>query len=125
MLDDATTQVTLEMHSDDAHRLLTALSTEPACVFGSSAGALIGLDLIIGHPEQVRLLIAHEPPVEGLVPDFDQFQADVAGIYQRAGTVAALGKFTSQLGVSYADMEPDVVLPPRNMESITADADAL
>ena len=37
-------------HSEDAHHLLIALSHEPAFVFGSSIGALIGLDLVARHP---------------------------------------------------------------------------
>ena len=49
----------IETHSDDAHRLLAILSTEPAYVFGSSGGAKIGLDLAIRHPEQLHTLVAH------------------------------------------------------------------
>jgi pimeloyl-ACP methyl ester carboxylesterase len=51
----------VEIHSDDAYRLLTKLTDEPAYVFGSSSGAVIGLDLCIRHPRQVRVLIPHEP----------------------------------------------------------------
>jgi pimeloyl-ACP methyl ester carboxylesterase len=55
--------VSIETQSDDAHRLLAALTTEPAYVFGSSLGALIGLDLLLRHQEQTHLLVAHEPPL--------------------------------------------------------------
>lgn len=48
-------------HSNDAHLLLAKLTDEPAYVFGSSSGAVIGLDLFIRHPEQIRVLIPHEP----------------------------------------------------------------
>ena len=48
-LDNPVEDIPLKMHSDDAHRLLAELSTEPAYVFGSSAGALIGLDLVTRH----------------------------------------------------------------------------
>ncbi|MEB2493148.1 alpha/beta hydrolase [Peribacillus frigoritolerans] len=51
----------VKTHSDDAHRLLAKLTDEPAYVFGSSSGAVIGLDLSIRHPEQLRILIPHEP----------------------------------------------------------------
>ncbi|MEH7060733.1 alpha/beta hydrolase [Bacillus wiedmannii] len=51
----------VDTHSEDAHRLLDNLTNEPAYVFGSSSGAVIGLDLCIRHPEQVQLLIPHEP----------------------------------------------------------------
>ncbi|ASB61785.1 hydrolase [Bacillus sp. A053] len=51
----------VETHSDDAHRLLAKITNKPAYVFGSSSGAVIGLDLCIRHPEQVRVMISHEP----------------------------------------------------------------
>lgn len=51
----------VETHSDDAHRLLAKLADKPAYVFASSSGAVIGLDLCIRHPGQVRVLIPHEP----------------------------------------------------------------
>ena len=42
----------IAQHADDAGRLLAALTDEPAFVFGSSIGALIGLDLASRHPGQ-------------------------------------------------------------------------
>ncbi|MCL5998242.1 MAG: alpha/beta hydrolase [Chloroflexi bacterium] len=124
-LDDTAQDVRLEMHSDDAHHLLAALTTEPAYIFGSSAGALIGLDLAIRYPAQVRMLVTHEPPVEGLLPDFDQFQADLLETYRQEGGLAALRKFMTQLGVNYAQREPGVELPPSSTESATKRGDAL
>jgi pimeloyl-ACP methyl ester carboxylesterase len=47
-------------HADDATWLIGALSGEPAFGFGSSLGALIGVELVARHPGVVRLLIAHE-----------------------------------------------------------------
>lgn len=61
--------VSIETQSDDAHRLLAALTTEPAYVFGSSLGALIGLDLLLKHQGQMRLLVAHEPPLRTLLEE--------------------------------------------------------
>src|SRR5258708_1527779 len=58
-LDAPVEEISLETHSDDAHRLLAELTTEPAYVFASSAGALVSLDLVARHPEQVHTLIAH------------------------------------------------------------------
>src|SRR5271165_6213055 len=50
--------VGIATHSEDASRLLAGLTDEPAYVFGSSLGALIGLELVAAHPAQVRLLVA-------------------------------------------------------------------
>lgn len=62
-------------HSEDAHRLLANLTNEPAYVFGSSSGAVIGLDLCIRHPEQVQLLIPHEPILLQPLPENELKQA--------------------------------------------------
>ena len=64
-----TSIIPIETAGDDAHRVLAALTSVPAYVFGSSLGALIGLELLARHPEQVRLLVAHEPPTHTLIPE--------------------------------------------------------
>jgi pimeloyl-ACP methyl ester carboxylesterase len=109
--------LTLATHSDDAHRLLAALATEPAFVLGSSIGALIGLDLVARHPEQVRVLVAHEPPAWELLPDAERERAtraveDAENTFQREGVVAGFKKFVVLAAVDYADREPDAVLAP-------------
>jgi pimeloyl-ACP methyl ester carboxylesterase len=70
----------IEVHADDAHRLLAALGPESAYVFGNSSGAVIGLALAARHPEQVRRLVAHEPPAFLVLPDRDRWLAMVAEI---------------------------------------------
>jgi len=52
-----------EEQSEDAAGLIEALGIAPAAIFGTSAGAIIGLDLLIRHPELVRGAILHEPPM--------------------------------------------------------------
>jgi pimeloyl-ACP methyl ester carboxylesterase len=74
-IDRPVDSLTLATHSDDAHCPLGALTNEPALVFGSSMGALIGLDLVTRHPEQVRILVAHEPPAWDLLPNAERDQA--------------------------------------------------
>jgi pimeloyl-ACP methyl ester carboxylesterase len=61
--EDTDQDVTPELQADDVYRLLTELGGEPADVFGSSGGAVVGLALVTAHPGQVRTLVAHEPPV--------------------------------------------------------------
>src|SRR4030095_2210121 len=48
-IDTPSVNLTLSTHSDDAHRLLSALTNERTFVFGSSISALIGLDLVARH----------------------------------------------------------------------------
>ena len=54
---------TIATHSEDVHQLLEALTPDSSIVFGSSSGALIGLDLVTRHPKQVHILVAHEPQI--------------------------------------------------------------
>jgi len=58
---DPAAAIDIATHSEDASRLLAALTSDPALVPGTSIGAVPGLDLISRHPGQVRLLVAHEP----------------------------------------------------------------
>jgi pimeloyl-ACP methyl ester carboxylesterase len=52
-----------EEQSDDVAGLIEALGIAPVAIFGNSAGAIIGLDLVVRHPELVRGAILHEPPM--------------------------------------------------------------
>src|SRR4030095_2947306 len=52
-VDDPTDTLTLDTHSDDVHRLLATLTSQPLLVCGSRLGALIGLDLVARHSEPV------------------------------------------------------------------------
>ena len=89
----------VEIFADDAHRLLTAVANEPAFVFASSGGAVIGLELAARHPEQIRTLVAHEPPAPSLLPDPARERAAMEEIYQTyriAGIGPAMQKFMVQ-----------------------------
>jgi pimeloyl-ACP methyl ester carboxylesterase len=59
----------IEVHADDAARLIAAVDEGPAYVFGSSGGAIYGLDLTAYYPAHVRALVAHEPLLTALLPD--------------------------------------------------------
>jgi pimeloyl-ACP methyl ester carboxylesterase len=106
----------LETHADDAHRVLAALSNEPALVFGGSLGALLGLDLVARYPNQVRRLVSHEPPAPELLPDVEQAeaersQADLEETYRREGAAVAIRKMMASANLNFEDREPDLVLP--------------
>lgn len=111
VLDNPAKEQRVEVHSDDAHRLLQALGSEyePAYVFGSSGGAIIGLDLAARHPEQIQMLIAHEPPTH-LSPAADPLRemADIIEIYQRKGINAALQKLIALPGIMPDEREMDM-----------------
>jgi pimeloyl-ACP methyl ester carboxylesterase len=96
----------VDEHADDAHRLLRTVTSEPAAVFGNSSGADIALELAVRHPEQVRVVVAHEPPIFELLPDRDRFHkvwADVEAAYASDGVGAAMEAFSAGLQMSAGD----------------------
>ena len=93
---DGARESTPDQHADDLHRLLAALGAGPVEVFGSSGGAVNGLALVARHPEQVRTLVAHEPPAAQVLPDREQALAAAVHIhetYEREGFGPAMAKF--------------------------------
>ena len=59
---------TPDQHADDLHRVIAAVGAGPVDLFASSGGAVNALALVAKHPEQVRTLVAHEPPLASIVP---------------------------------------------------------
>ena len=104
---DDMTESTPEEHADDVHRVISALGTGPVDVFASSGGAVNALALVARHPNDVRILIAHEPPTAEVLPDREQALAaaeDIGRTYQRSGTGPAMAKFIAL--VSYQGLIP-------------------
>jgi pimeloyl-ACP methyl ester carboxylesterase len=93
---DGASETTPDEHADDLHRLISTLDAGPVDVFASSGGAVNALALVAKHPEQVRTLVAHEPPASTEVPDHEAVLAACAGIretYYRSGFGPAMAKF--------------------------------
>ena len=106
----------ISAHGDDAARLIAALTDEPAFVFGSSIGALIGLELAAHHSARVRMLIAHEPPVLQLLEGAEKEEAlrrhtEALETFQRDGIKAAMKLMVALAGVDINDREPEVSAP--------------
>jgi pimeloyl-ACP methyl ester carboxylesterase len=114
--DDAL-ETTPDEHADDLHRLIGALDAGPVDIFASSGGAVNALALVAAHPEQVRTLVAHEPPASRELPDSGPALAastDIHDTYQRAGFGPAMAKFIALVSLEgsipadYADRpDPD------------------
>ena len=89
-------EVDAAQHADDLHALLQDLGTGPVDLFGSSGGALNALVLVARHPDDVGLLVAHEPPLTQAVADRDAAAAvvdDMYATYQAEGNGPAMAKF--------------------------------
>ena len=93
---DGALVTTPDEHADDLHRLISALGAAPVHIFASSGGAVNALALAARHPEQVRALVAHEPPAFRELPDAEHALAACADIhqtYERSGFGPAMAKF--------------------------------
>jgi len=93
---DPASPSTPEEHADDLHRILDELDAGPVDLFASSGGAVNALALVAAHPEQVRTLVAHEPPLASILPDRDDALAACRAIhdtYQRSGSGAGMAQF--------------------------------
>lgn len=108
-MDDPTEEISVQTQADDAHRLLNAVGGRPAFVFGGSGGAITGLALVSAHPEQVRTLVAHEPPITDLLPNSDEHRAhnlDVQRTYRAEGIGPAMAKFMAGAGFDGPGPQP-------------------
>ncbi|MGA7098534.1 MAG: alpha/beta hydrolase, partial [Acidimicrobiia bacterium] len=94
--EDPAAPSTPELHAEDLHRLIAAVDTEPVELFASSGGAVNALALVANHPEQVKTLVAHEPPLASILPDREWALAatsNVQATYQRNGWGAGMAHF--------------------------------
>jgi pimeloyl-ACP methyl ester carboxylesterase len=99
---DGVVESTPEQHADDLHAVIEAAGGgRPVDLFASSGGAVNALALVARHPNDVRLLVAHEPPLAQLVPDREAALAACEAIqatYQRSGFGPALAQFIALVG---------------------------
>jgi acetyltransferase/esterase len=105
-----------ETHVNDARRLLETVAGESSYVFGSSAGAVIGLALISQSPGLVTGLITHEPPLAEILPDAERWRAffeEVYQTYRRDGAGPAMQMFMTGLNLDSlarpADPNPELI----------------
>ena len=98
---DPTSESTPEQHADDIHRIIAELGLGPVDLFASSGGAVNALALVARHPEDVRTLVAHEPPLAAILPDREGAMAVTQAIsdtYQRSGFGPAMAQFIVAVG---------------------------
>ncbi len=84
--------------AEDLHAVVASLGLGPVDVFGSSGGAVNGLAWVAAHPDDVATLVAHEPPIIGVLPDAEQAFAAERAVQDRyhadgwgAGMAAFIG----------------------------------
>lgn len=105
------------VQAEDLHALVEALGAGPVDLFGSSGGAITALAWVTAHPQDVRTLVAHEPPALTVLPDAAQARAASARVdaaYAERGWghgMAAFIALTSWQGPFPADFLTDLPDP--------------
>lgn len=92
---DPSSESNPDQHADDLHRIIQEVGG-PVDLFASSGGAVNALALVATHPEDVRTLVAHEPPLASILSDAENARAAVRAIsdsYQRGGFGAGMAHF--------------------------------
>ena len=105
---DMTSQSVPDEHADDVHRIIGELGIGPVDLFASSGGAVNSLALVAKHPGDVRVLVAHEPPLATVLPDRENALAASRAIhetYARNGSGAGMAHFIAV--VSHQGEFPD------------------
>lgn len=85
-----------QTQAEDLHALIEALGAGPVDLFGSSGGAVTALALVAAHPDDVVTLVAHEPPIDSVLPDAEAVhRARIAytQVYQDKGWGAGMAAF--------------------------------
>ena len=80
----------------DVHAVITAIGTGPVEMFASSGGAVTALALVATYPDDVTVLVAHEPPLIHVLPDAADAERALAGVreaYEARGRGAGMAAF--------------------------------
>jgi pimeloyl-ACP methyl ester carboxylesterase len=85
-----------QVQAEDVHAIIEALGAGPVDLLASSGGAVTALALVTAHPGDVRTLVAHEPPIDSVLPDADavqQARAAYTRVYEDKGWGAGMAAF--------------------------------
>lgn len=102
------------MNAEDVHRVVAAIGGGPVDLFGSSGGAVTGLALVALHPDDVAVLVAHEPPMLEVLPDADLVRAafrQVSADYHAKGFGAGMARFIMLTSVE-GEFTPEFLARP-------------
>ncbi len=92
---DGRTEVTPQDQAADVHAVIGEVGG-PVDLLASSGGAVTALALVAIHPDDVRVLVAHEPPLLGLLPDAEAAfagQQAYEQVYRERGWGAGMAAF--------------------------------
>src|SRR5919198_2364816 len=85
-----------EVQAVDVHAVIEELDVGPVEMFASSGGAVTALALVTAYPNDVTILVAHEPPLIPVLPDAEAAERARAGfrdVYEAKGSNAGMAAF--------------------------------
>ena len=114
----------------DLHALIAALDAGPVDVFASSGGAVTALELVSRHPEDVAILVAHEPPMNTVLPDAEaanRARQAISDAYTAGGFGAGMAQFIALTSWPGEFTEDFFAQPPADpaMFGMSSDDDGL
>ncbi len=93
----------VELFADDVHHLLNHLAGgRKANIFASSGGAVIALEVIKEHADQIASVVLHEPPSPAFLSDPSGVRREMEAVcdtYAAAGLWPALETFMALAGI--------------------------
>jgi pimeloyl-ACP methyl ester carboxylesterase len=111
---DPAQPITPDVQADDVHRIIQELGA-PVDLFASSGGAVVTLSLVARYPDDVRIAVAHEPPLAALLPDREYALAvnrAMHDTYERSGWGAGMAHFIQVVSHRGPFTAEDVAAPP-------------
>ena len=112
---DPSQPITPEVQADDVHAVIEAVGGGPVDMFASSGGAIVALDLVAKHPNDLRTLVAHEPPLASLTEDREHalgVNRAINATYLRSGWGAGMAHFMQVVMHSGLFTAEDAAAPP-------------
>src|SRR5262245_22122528 len=119
------TTTSVSEQADDAAGLIQTLRLAPVALFAASAGALIGLDLVLRHPQLVRGAVLQEPSLFSVLPDPDAALAPRRALVQNALRSGGPRAVVEALLRYLNDDDVLRVIPADILERMLANADTI
>ncbi|WP_394868294.1 alpha/beta fold hydrolase [Staphylococcus borealis] len=94
--------------AQDIAELAKSLSDEPVYVLGSSSGSIVAMHVLKEHPDVVKKIAFHEPPINTFLPDATYWQdknAEIIDIAINEGMPQAMKLFGETLQISKLDQQ--------------------
>lgn len=89
--------------AQDIAELAKSLSDDPVYVLGSSSGSIVAMHVLKEHPDVVKKIAFHEPPINTFLPDAKYWQdknAEIIDIAINEGMPQAMKLFGETLQIS-------------------------